>query len=268
MVIPTYNGANFLQETLGSVLAQSFTDFEVVVSDDGSTDETLEIVAECRDSRIRVADDRSHIGPAGNWNRALRQAGGEYVKILAQDDLLYPDILGVQVNTLDRHPRASFAAVKRDIIGSDGSVLLRGRGLSGLCGEADLVTASRQIVRSGANQCGEGAAVLLRREATVGAGGFDGSLPYAIDIDYWMRLLNWGPMVGICDPHAAFRVSSQSWSNSLIREQGQQFTSLIDRLAADPRRGIPPRDVKIGRVRARLNAAARQAFYLRHRSHL
>ena len=75
----------------------------------------------------------------------------------------------------------------------DGTVSVRGRGLSGLCGVNDHVTAARRIACTGANQFGEGVAVLFRREASEKTGWFDGSLPYAIDIDYWVRLLSWAP---------------------------------------------------------------------------
>jgi len=260
--------ADFIEATLKSVFDQSFTDFEVVVSDDGSTDETMEIVESVDDSRLRMVDDRSHVGAAGNWNRALSHATADYVKIPAQDDLLYPRNLEMQVEALDADADLSFVAVQRDIIGADGTVLMRGRGLSGLCGRHGLVEASRRTVRSGANQFGEGAAVLFRRDAVPMAGGFDGAAQYTLDVDYWLRLLRWGPMLGICETQAAFRVSAQSWSNALVREQGAQFAALIDRIAADSDRRVSPADVRVGKARARANAVLRRGFYLRYRSRL
>ena len=268
IVIPTYNGATFIAETLASVFAQTFVDYEVVVSDDASSDETIQVVESFDDPRLRVLEDRSHQGPAGNWNRALGAASGEYVKLLAQDDLLFPSALQAQATALDGNSNAAFVAVQRDIIGVDGTVLMRGRGLSGLCGVNDQVTAARRIARTGANQFGEGAAVLFRRQASDETGWFDGSLPYAIDIDYWVRLLSWGPALGLCEPLAAFRVSSQSWSNSLLREQGRQAMALIERVAGDSDRGVTRRDVRIGKVRAQTSAVLRQAFYWKHRNHM
>jgi glycosyltransferase involved in cell wall biosynthesis len=268
IVIPTYNGADFVRATLETVFAQTYTDFDVVVSDDGSTDQTLGVVESFDDPRLRVVDDRSHVGAARNWDRALSHAEGEYVKILAQDDLLYPENLAVQVDALDASEALSFVAVRRDIIGADGTVLLRDRGLSGLCGQVTLVNGSRRTVRSGANQFGEGAAVMFRREAARTAGSFDESAQYTIDIDYWLRLLSWGPAYGICNTHAAFRVNAQSWSNELVRKQGQQYAAMINRIAADPEREVSNSDVRVGKVRATVNAALRRVFYLRYRSHL
>ncbi len=268
VVIPTYNGADFIRETLVSVFKQTYTGFEVVVSDDGSTDETIKIAESFEDPRLRIVEDRSHVGAAGNWNRALSHARGEYVKIPAQDDLMYPQNLEVQVDALDTNKTLSFVAVQRDIVGADGTVLMRDRGLSGLCGEIGLVDGSRRTVRSGANQFGEGAAVLFRREAAEAAGSFAESAQYTLDVDYWLRLLSWGPAFGICDTYAAFRVSSQSWSNALVRKQGQQYAAMIDRIAADPGRAVTRNDVRVGKARATLNAVLRRAFYLRYRSHL
>ncbi len=129
-------------------------------------------------------------------------------------------------------------------------------------------TAERITVRSGANQFGEGAAVLFRRAASEKIGLFDVSLQYAIDIDYWARLLSWGLVMGLCEPLAAFRVSSQSWSNSLVREQARQYVALIERISGDPAGAVRGRDVRIGKVRAQVNAMLRQAFYWKHRKRL
>ncbi len=268
VVVPTFNGERFVKETLQSVLDQTFEDFEVVVSDDGSSDMTIDAVGSLGDDRIRILSDRSHVGAAGNWNRALAAATGEYVKVLAQDDLVGPDNLNVQVAELDANPDVSFASVRRDIIGADGSMLMRDRGLSGLSGVVGIEGASRKVVRSGANLFGEGAAVLFRRTAGRAVGHFDGSLPYTIDVDYWLRLLEWGPMVAIPGTHASFRVSASSWSNSLIRAQGSQFSALIDRISGDSRRRITRSDIAMGKARAVVNGYLRQAFYLRHRNSL
>lgn len=268
IVIPTYNGARFVGETLTSVLNQTFDDFEVVVSDDGSSDETLDIVESVGDPRIRIVEDRSRVGAAGNWNRALSNASAPYVKLLPQDDIVYPGNLEAQVAVMQARPATSFVAVRRDVIGADGTVLLKDRGLSNLCGDVDLVSGSRRIVRSGGNQFGEGAGVLFRKDAATSVGSFDGSSGYVIDVDYWLRLLRWGPAYGLCETLAAFRVSAQAWSNVLVAEQGAQFSAFVDRLASERARGVTRGDVVVGRARARMNATMRRAFYVRYKSHL
>jgi len=268
VAIPTFNGGRFIRETIESVLAQTYRDFEIVVSDDGSTDDTMDIVHSFDDPRIRVLPDRSRVGAAENWNRAVFNPNAEYLKMLPQDDLLYPRNLEVLVGALDRHQHASFAAVRRDVIGADGTPLLRGRGLRKLCGEVERVVGSRSVARSGSNQFGEGPAVLFRRSAAIAVGPFEESAGYAMDLDFWLRLLDWGPCVGVCGTHAAFRVSANAWSKQLAKHQGGEFADLVRRLAEDPSRGISASDARVGRLMGRFNAILRQAFYLRYRSHL
>lgn len=268
VAIPTYFGAATVLDTVRSVVGQSIDDIEIVVSDDASEDATLDIVAGVADPRIRVLANRTRVGPAGNWNRALNACRGEYVKVLAQDDLLYPNNIRVASEALDANPAAALASVKRDIIGFDGIVLMHNRGLTGMSGLVESSKVARRVVRAGSNLLGEGSSVLFRRSAAQETGSFDDSLPYVIDIDYWLRLSRWGPVVAIAETHAAFRVSGGSWSNSLVREQGRQFVALINKLDADPLGQLSPLDVRIGKVRSHLNSYMRQAFYARYRGHL
>jgi hypothetical protein len=158
--------------------------------------------------------------------------------------------------------------MKRDIIGLDGAVLMRDRGLAGLSGVVSSADAVRATVRAGSNLLGEEAPVLLRREAARAAGWFDGSLPYVIDIDYWLRLLRWGPLVAVPSTHAAFRVSGASWSKTLVKEQGRQFAEFIDRLDGQQEWDLSPADVRIGKARSYVNGFLRRAFYTRHRCHM
>src|SRR5688572_16156987 len=88
--MPTYNAAEYLHDAIASALAQTFSDFELLIVDNCSTDNTLEIVAEFArsDSRIRVVRNPSNVGLVGNFNRCLIGARGEWVKFLLADDLL------------------------------------------------------------------------------------------------------------------------------------------------------------------------------------
>ncbi len=93
--IPTFNYGRFLPEAIKSVLAQSFTDFELVVVDNASTDETAELMEAFvrSDPRIRFYRNSENVGIVKNFNRALGHAAGDYVKILCADDLLAPSAL-------------------------------------------------------------------------------------------------------------------------------------------------------------------------------
>lgn len=90
--IPTYNGARYLRECLDSVLAQTFTDFEILIVDDCSSDDTVSIAREyaSRYSCIRVVVNGQNLGLVGNWNRCVELVQGEWVKFVFQDDLIEP----------------------------------------------------------------------------------------------------------------------------------------------------------------------------------
>ena len=104
VVIPAYNRARYLQTAIDSVLAQSFGDFELIVVDDGSTDETPAIVRRQTDPRVRLVSQPTRTGIAPARNRGLDSARGEYVAALDSDDYAYPQRLERQVAHLDRHP--------------------------------------------------------------------------------------------------------------------------------------------------------------------
>jgi glycosyltransferase involved in cell wall biosynthesis len=104
--MPVYNGANFLAETLDSLLAQRFTDFELIISDNGSSDDTERICRAYadRDRRVRYFREAVNRGATWNHNRVIELATGEYFKLAAHDDLCLPDFLGRCVAVLDSSP--------------------------------------------------------------------------------------------------------------------------------------------------------------------
>jgi glycosyltransferase involved in cell wall biosynthesis len=106
--LPVYNGERFLEEALRSLLSQTFTDFELIISDNASTDRTAEI---CKthasaDSRIRYFRSERNLGLAWNWNRVFALSSGEYFRWSAHDDLVDPRFLAAAVKVLDRDPTA------------------------------------------------------------------------------------------------------------------------------------------------------------------
>ena len=104
VIVPSYNASRYIRETLESVLGQTYSSFEVIVVDDGSTDDTAAIVADYsrRDSRIRlVSQPNGGVGAARN--RAIAEASGEFIAPLDADDVWYPEKLQKQVASLERH---------------------------------------------------------------------------------------------------------------------------------------------------------------------
>lgn len=265
VVVPTYNNADFVAETLRSIVAQTFTDFELIVADHSSTDGTWEAVEQfAADSRLRMVRTPTGGGAPANWNRVTRLAQGEFVKLVCGDDLIYPDMLERQLAAVDalgaRSQDVVLVASRRDLVDARGDVFVRARGLGGLSGVVDGRMALRATVRSGGNLFGEPACVLMRRSALEAAGGWQ-DLGYYLDAGSYAPVLVQGDMIALPESLASFRVSAQQWSVRLMREQADAaaaFHSSARDLVPDL---ISPRDVKLGNARARLLALQRRLAY-------
>src|ERR687898_2245292 len=105
VVIPCYNQAHFLGEAIESVLSQSYEHFEIIVVDDGSTDETSEVASRYEGVRLIRQENR---GLAGARNRGLEEAKGEYVVFLDADDRLLPGALEAGLGCFEAHPECAF----------------------------------------------------------------------------------------------------------------------------------------------------------------
>jgi glycosyltransferase involved in cell wall biosynthesis len=261
--IPTYNAEATIRETLASVMAQTITDLEVVISDDASTDGTLrQVGAFGSDPRVRVLPPGPRLGLEANWNRAAQFARGSYIKVLGHDDVLYPDCLKEQVAVLENPGNRGvvLAGCRRDIVGADGRVLLRNRGRlpDGRVAGRDAI---RRVVRSGTNPIGEPVAVLFRADAFAGAGGFDGRRPYMIDVDMWCRLLTRGDLYFIRETLCAFRASGNALSGRLVGEQAEQAKAFFEELRERHPDSVPALDVHIGKAKAAVLARARRLAY-------
>ena len=128
IVIPLYDGGRFIGETLRSVLAQSFRRFEVIVVDDGSTDDGPDVVRAHRsDARVRLVRNR-HLGVAEARNTGAAQASEQsgYLMFLDADDLWHPDAVATLVDALDRRPDAAGAFVLAEYVDGDGNVMYPG----------------------------------------------------------------------------------------------------------------------------------------------
>lgn len=123
--LPVYNGQNYLAETMESLLAQTYTDFELVISDNASTDRTETICREyaVRDERIRYYRQEENVGASANYNRVFELARGVYFKWAAHDDLLAPTYLERCVAVLDADPDVVLAYTQAKAIDDQGQVV-------------------------------------------------------------------------------------------------------------------------------------------------
>lgn len=257
--IPVYNGASHLEDALHSVFNQTFADFEVIAFDDGSTDGSWGILQRQTDPRFTCCRNPSNLGPQGNWNQALGAARGRYVKLFHQDDLLRGDCLTRQVAALEAHPDAVFAFCRRDIIRHDGRKLFS-RGAPWADGLVAGLAVARACALRGSNLLGEPSALLMRSSAVKVTGGFDASIPYLVDLDYGLRLMEHGPAWYDDCALVSFRVSKRQWSARIGMGQGAEFAAFMGRLAQGTLRGRPV-TLAIGRGMGHVQGVLRSLLY-------
>ena len=235
--VPAYQSAAHLQEVLDSVYAQDFEDFELVVVDDGSSDDTARILASQADSRLRSFRRDRNLGQEVTVAEAVARARGGLVKFLDADDLLHRDCLGTMVTAMDDHPGAVMAFSRRKIV-VEGSTDPRAARWIEQHGELHErfdglaeVNDGRQLLRQylaallPGNWLAEPAGVIARREDLLAVGGYNARVRQNNDMDLWVRLLGRGEVVFIDRPLYDYRLA---------------FTGVTGASAADERQWLDP----------------------------
>jgi glycosyltransferase involved in cell wall biosynthesis len=256
--VPAYRAEAFIGATIDSVLGQTCDSWELVVVDDASPDDTFAVAAGyASDERIRLERNERNLGPAGNWNRVVAMARAAYVKVLCDDDVLYPTCLARQVGALDAHPSAGLAGSRRDIIDQDGRIVISGRGLAGMTGLVPGRQALKRMLETGTTPLGEPSVVLFRAEALRHAGPFRDDYATLVDVDMYARILRDWDAVAIDDTLAAFRMSVGSWSDRSHRVQGRNLRRLLDDVAGDESFSVAPSTRWRGRAWSYVRAPTR-----------
>jgi len=223
LVVPVFNGERYLPALIDALLAQDYSNLEVIFSEGGSSDASPEILASIEDPRVRVVTQPAGTSAAGNWTAVTMQANGEFTKLVCQDDLIHPDTISRQVSDLQEFPTAVMAVGQRDIIDASGRVVYAPRGLAGV--HARVLSGSdalRACYRAGTNVIGEPLAVLFRTDALKRVMPWEDSNPLMLDLSTYTRIAPLGDVVLRHESVGAFRVSAQSWSTRIAREQSEQ----------------------------------------------
>jgi glycosyltransferase involved in cell wall biosynthesis len=214
--IPTRNRATLLAAAIDSVLAQSFPDFSLLVSDNASTDETAAMVEGVGDARLRYVRHDADIGATGNFNACLRAAGSEFALLLCDDDVLHPDFLSVAVATLRQQERVGFVFTTWQRRRDDGSVDEQVINEAGLT-QPTTLPGSEFIARAIRKQgnIAHTSSVLMRK-AAIPADGFDPRDTFAMDVGLLLRMAARWDVAFVPDPLVQVRLEPDSLTGQVV----------------------------------------------------
>ena len=238
--IPTYNGASYLKPCLDSALAQTFPDFEVLIVDDQSNDQSYQIAQAyaTRDARIRVVRNKHNLGLVGNWNQCVLLARGEWIKFLFQDDILEPNCVERLLAVCG--PNTSMVVCKRNIIFEDDSKELKETFLRIIqrydmdkIFPGEMAISSEKFCKAVLNNLlgnfvGEPTAVLLHRSVFNRFGFFNPHLIQICDLEYWIRVGSHTGLTYVPEVFAHFRMHSKGTTISNTTSRG--FRMYLDEL--------------------------------------
>lgn len=262
VVVPVYNGMAHLGETVESILSQTYPELEIVLVDGGSGDGSLAWLHRIDDPRVRIMEMPVGTTAAGNWTAASEAATGDFVKLVCQDDVLYPDAISHQVADLVAAPGAVMAIARRDIIDAHGRVIIANQGASGLpAGRMPGARAIHRAYQVGTNILSEPVAVMFRREALIPRLPWNDREPLMLDLEMYDRVLQGGDVIVRHESIGAFRVSSSSWSTRLAAEQVRQFRNWQTGYESRQGRTVSGSDRVRARVGVHYRAALRRGAY-------
>lgn len=222
VILPVHDGAATLREAVASVLAQTLADLELIVVDDASTDETLDVLASFHDARLEVMS-LPRCGPGPSRNRGVARAASDLIAFIDADDVWLPGKLAAQAAALRDAPDAAVAYCWTEFVDEHGRHLYQAQPRF----EGDVYEAmlTRNFIDSGSN-------TLLRKAPFLAVGGFDETLPVVEDWDLYLKLAPRHPFVCVPELFVQYLQSTTSLSNR-IELMEACFWRVSDRAFAD-----------------------------------
>ena len=214
IVMPSYNSEKYIRESIDSIIAQTFQDWELLIVDGHSTDNTQNIIQEYlnKDTRIKLLlDEKKGIGPA--LHQGCMEARGKYIARMDTDDISLPHRLDVQVNYLENHPNVGLVSCFSEYMDKNGKSL----------GYKFQYSSEFVIKRDPSNIFHPG--VVMRKVTYMETGGYP-PLKRAEDLFLWYRLLKLSKVKVIEKPLVKYRMSDDSLSNSMSEYFRKNVNSL------------------------------------------
>ncbi|WP_421655352.1 glycosyltransferase family 2 protein [Leptothermofonsia sp. ETS-13] len=238
VLMPVFNGGHYLEEAVESILNQSFTQFELLIINDGSTDDSLKILQQYAESdrRIRLWS-RENRGLVRTLNELIEMASGRFLARMDADDVALPDRLLRQVQQLENQPNLLCVGGAYDMVDHQGEWLLH---VSPVLQNNEI----QQRLLSG-NSPIQHSCAMMRRSAVRQVGGYDPATFPAEDLDLWLRLGELGELANLEETILKYRVHTASITSKRLKQHSQTVRKVCEQ--AWQRRGLkdPPRCEKV-----------------------
>ncbi|MEH2174431.1 glycosyltransferase [Nostoc sp.] len=239
--IPTYNGERFIAEAINSVLCQTYQNIEIILSDDNSTDRTVEISKSFNQKLSFDFSilDHTQYGLAQNWNFCISQAKGKYIKFLFQDDLLEPTAIEEMVNLAEQDeeiglvfsPRRLFTNTGDTVYDSNFLMHHEAKNVHKAWSELKPIQSGQQLLQDSnildnpINKIGEPSTVLIRKDVFDKVGLFNSEFCQLVDLEMWLRIMSQYKIGFVDKVLSHFRIHPQ--------QQTRRNTALKDAILLD-----------------------------------
>jgi len=260
IVLPVYNGEKYLKDSVDSALAQGYTDYELIIWNDGSTDKSANLIGSYRDSRIRVFRNNNNQGLFKSLNLAIGKAQGKWIRIWSQDDVMKPNCLETETEFHRVHPEVGMSYCARDIIDGFGKVLLNAP--EDKTPEVVLPELAVQIMFYHGSITGNISNVMIKKSVFDEIGLFREDMKISGDFEMWFRILEKYPIGFIREPLIYLRSHKEQFSRLkgmgiiFMREDREIIQSLTERL--------PPELKPYAKVYNRWNRYIHYVHYMMH----
>ncbi|UCF37400.1 MAG: glycosyltransferase, partial [Acidobacteriota bacterium] len=240
VIIPVYNGEKYISQAIESVLSQSFQDFEIVITDDGSTDGTVAAIKQFEDPRIRLLHLPENRGVAVATTSCVTAAAGELIAIIDADNVFLPQKLERQIDFLSRHPEIGAVFTQARLIDDEGE-LVEGddHPYSNLFDEPNRSRHEwlRHFFFKGNCLCHPSA--VIRKECYERVGYYDPRLSQLLDLDLWIRLCLAYEIHILSEPLLKFRIRGDDsnlsgQSEEAVARHDWQASRILDRYLGIP----------------------------------
>ncbi len=210
VILSVYNGEKYLGEAIESILNQTFTDFEFLIVNDGSTDSSLNIIQSYQDERIRVINNEQNIGLTKSLNKAIRQARGEYIARQDADDISLPNRFEEQIKYFEKHPEVALLGASTYSIDNNGTTIGKRVALS-------KPTIKDLLKRN----CFSHGSVMFSKGVIAKLGGYNESITYSQDYELWLRIAKYYEVGNLTEALCKLRAHDENirlinWEESIL----------------------------------------------------